>query len=334
MQAMAVTADFSMAPITMAVPACPPNGALLRLNACGLCGSDVEKLRFKKAAEGSILGHEVVATITELGPQYQGPFQIGDRLALAHHVPCGHCVYCRNDAESMCAQFKATNLTPGGFAEVIAISGGHLAHTAFKVPPHISNAQASAVEPLACVLKGIRRGALPGNTVLVIGLGYIGLLAAQVYTTQGAHVIGLDVRPDRVEQAINWGWIAQGFTPETLPAEPLHVDGVFASMVTQATVDISLNHLRDGGTLVLFSRGFGDLPPTLPCSDLYFRQITVVPSYSPGLQDLQQAAQWLFTKTLDAERLVTHVVPLTHLQQGLALYHSGKSLKVLAKLDT
>ena len=336
MQAMAVTktvtADFGLAPITMAVPACPPNGALLGLNACGLCGSDVEKLRFKKATVGSILGHEVVATITELGPQYQGEFQLGDRLALAHHVPCGTCVYCRHDAESMCGQFKATNLTPGGFAEVIAVTGGHLANTAFKVPHHISNVQASAVEPLACVLKGIRRGALPGNTVLVIGLGYIGLLAAQVYTKQGARVIGLDVRPDRIEQALEWGWITRGYTPETLPTEPLHVDGVFTSMVTQTTMDTSLHHLRDGATLVLFSRGFGDPAPTLPCSDLYFRQITVVPSYSPGLQDLQQAAQWLFDGIIEAEALVSHTLSLEKLSEGLLAYQNGTALKVVTTI--
>ncbi|MDH4380209.1 MAG: alcohol dehydrogenase catalytic domain-containing protein [Vampirovibrionales bacterium] len=330
MTAMAVTSDFGMAPVSVAIPSCPTDGALLRLNACGLCGSDVEKLRFQKASAGSILGHEVVATLVEIGPQYQGHFQIGDRLALAHHVPCGHCVYCRHDAESMCAQFKATNLTPGGFAEVIAVTGGHLAHTAFKVPKSVSDAQASGLEPLACVLKGIRRGALPGNRVLIIGLGYIGLLAAQVYTHQGVHVVGVDVRSGRVKQALDWGWVAEGYTPEALPNTSLQVDGVFASMVTQTTIESSLHHVRDGGTLVLFSRGFGTPEPTLPCSDLYFRQITVVPSYSPGLHDLQQAAHWLFDGTINAEKLITHSLPLKKLPEGLKAYQTGNALKVLA----
>lgn len=333
MLAMAVTPQFDFSPTTLQTPSGPIDGALLRLNACGLCGSDVEKLRFKKALAGSVLGHEVVATLIETGPDYTGTFQVGDRLALAHHVPCGQCVYCQHDAESMCAQFKATNLTPGGFSELLAVTGGHLAHTAFKVPDAVSTAQASAMEPLACVLKGIRRGALAGNSVLVIGLGYIGLLAAQVYSHQGVRVVGLDVREERVANALQKGWITEGYTPNSLPNQSLHVDGVFASMVTQATVDTSLHHARDGATVVLFSRGFGDPAPTLPCSELYFRQITVVPSYSPGLVDLQLAAEFLFNGTIDAEALITHTVPLANLNEGLLAYQNGEALKVLATLD-
>jgi L-iditol 2-dehydrogenase len=129
---------------------------------------------------------------------------------------------------------------------------------------------------------------------------------------------------------LDWGWIAEGHTSETLPAKSLQVDGVFASMVTQTTMETSLHHVRDGGTLAVFSRGFGNPEPTLPCSDLYFRQITVVPSYSPGLQDLQQAAQWLFDGTINAEKLISHAFPLEKLSEGLLAYQGGSALKVLA----
>ncbi|MFN8615217.1 MAG: alcohol dehydrogenase catalytic domain-containing protein [Vampirovibrionales bacterium] len=331
MRAMVVCADGrGVEEAVLSVPLCPPEGALLALRACGLCGSDVEKLRYGKAQPGQVLGHEWVGTVQALGPNAPTTLTVGQRVALAHHVPCGSCGYCRHDAESMCAQFKATNIQPGGFASVIAVSGQHLASTVFAVPQSVSDAQASTLEPLACVLKGVRRsGVHAGDTVLIQGLGYIGLLAAQCYRLLGVRVVGVETRPDRLLWARQQGWLDDGYLPEELPAEPLLVDAVFNTFVTQPSLDTALQQVRNGGTVVLFSRGFGAADPVLNASALYFRQIAVVPSYSPALSDLQQAARYLFAGRIAGEPLVSHTMPLSQLQQGLQAYQQGLALKVL-----
>ena len=92
------------------MPELPQGGAIIQTLGCGLCGTDAEKIQQRKVPVGSVLGHEVVGRIHQLDAHYNGDFSVGDRLVLAHHVPCEICHYCLNGSPSMCADFKASNL--------------------------------------------------------------------------------------------------------------------------------------------------------------------------------------------------------------------------------
>jgi L-iditol 2-dehydrogenase len=337
--------------LTMAevpAPALPPAGALVQLHGCGLCGSDLDKIINRKAAPGAILGHEVVGTIVALGDGHGTAFQVGDRVVAAHHVPCGRCHYCLSRTESMCRQFKATNLDPGGFAQTLALSREHLHHTTFSIPAAVSDPAASCVEPLACVLKAVHRTepliCYPGvtPTVGVIGLGFIGLMAAQAYQQSGARVIGADINPDRLALARQEGWVEAAFHATDQAEAALaylaeqtavgKADLVFLSTVNTATLAQALGWVRDGGTLVLFtspSKAETVLDPGL----LYFREITVVPSYSPSLASLRQAAHWIFNGTLRVEPMLSHTVDLADVQRGVSLYRSGEAMKVYIRMQ-
>ncbi len=153
-----------------------PAGETLRVIACGLCGSDVEKIG--RAQAGTVLGHEVVACRAD-----------GARVALIHHVPCGECVRCRAGHESTCKQFAAPTIVPGGFAEEVAATDG------IELPNGVDDATGTYVEPLACVLRGAER--VPRGRVLVVGHGFIGQLFAAVLRRRGDEVFALDVRPER-----------------------------------------------------------------------------------------------------------------------------------------
>ena len=134
--------------------------------ACGLCGSDVEKLG--SAPAGTVLGHEVVAEID------------GRRVALVHHLPCGECARCHAGHESTCESFRASTIRPGGFAERVRTDGW------VDLPDGIDDARATMVEPLACVLRGAER--VPHGRVLVVGQGFIGRLFAAVLARRGDEV--------------------------------------------------------------------------------------------------------------------------------------------------
>ncbi|MBX2859645.1 MAG: alcohol dehydrogenase catalytic domain-containing protein, partial [Vampirovibrio sp.] len=191
--------DYTLQSSETPYPVLPEGGALIQVTGCGICGSDLDKVVNQKAQPGSVLGHELVGTIQALSETAETSFQVGDRIVSAHHVPCQKCHFCRNGSESMCRAFKTTNVYPGGFSQVVALSGGHMAHTAFKVPEDITDAEASCVEPLGCVLKAIRRGGTFENgTVAVVGLGFIGMMAAQVYQNRGDVVYGVDVDHKRL----------------------------------------------------------------------------------------------------------------------------------------
>jgi L-iditol 2-dehydrogenase len=152
-------------------------GELVRVLACGLCGSDVEKIG--AAPAGTVLGHEVVA---DAG---------GRRVALVHHLPCGACERCLAGHESTCAAFRAATIVPGGFAERA------LAAEAVPVPDGIDDATATYAEPLACVLRAVER--LPRGRVLVVGNGFVGRLFGAVLRCRGDDVFAVDADPRRHE---------------------------------------------------------------------------------------------------------------------------------------
>jgi L-iditol 2-dehydrogenase len=150
-------------------------GELVRVLACGLCGSDVEKLG--RGPAGTVLGHEVVA---DLG---------GRRVALVHHRPCGECARCRAGRESICERFQASTIRPGGFAERVR------ADAWVDVPDGVDDPRATMIEPLACVLRGAER--VPQGRVLVVGHGFVGRLFAAVLSRRGDEVFAIDRDPRR-----------------------------------------------------------------------------------------------------------------------------------------
>jgi L-iditol 2-dehydrogenase len=151
-------------------------GKLVRVLACGLCGSDVEKIG--SAPKGTVLGHEVT-----------GELAGGRRVVLVHHRPCGKCERCRAGHESTCEEFSAATIEPGGFAERVRATDW------IDIP----DVKASFAEPLACVLRAVER--VPRGRVLVVGSGFIGNLFAQVLRRRGDRVYGLDPRKERLELA-------------------------------------------------------------------------------------------------------------------------------------
>ena len=176
----AVVLDETGQPTLADLPEPEGPGALVRVLACGLCGSDVEKLG--SAPPGTVLGHEVVAEDEN-----------GTRVALVHHLPCGGCERCRAGHESTCEAFRAATILPGGFAERA------LAHATVPLPDGIPDVLASYAEPLACVLRGAER--LPRGRVLVVGHGFVGHLFAAVLTRRGDDVFAVDREPSRSGRA-------------------------------------------------------------------------------------------------------------------------------------
>lgn len=220
----AVVLDDEGQPRLGDVPA-PPD-ATLRVLACGLCGSDVEKLG--RAPAGTVLGHEVVARRDD-----------GTRLALIHHAPCGACARCAAGHESTCEEFAAPTIVPGGFAERVADAEG------LELPDGIDDALGTYVEPLACVVRGAER--VPRGRVLVVGHGFVGRLFAAVLRERGDDVFAVDVRPERagrepdgqVGAAVLCGpaapleAVAPGGTVLVFsPAAPVNLDDVYRRELT------------------------------------------------------------------------------------------------------
>ena len=307
MLAVTVTPGGSPALRELPSPTTPPGGILVRVRACGLCGSDVEKLRPGGAIAGSVLGHEVAGIVVD------GALPAGLRVALAHHVPCGVCKRCLAGHEPLCPAFVASALEPGGFCELTAASSAHVAHAVLPLPDHVSDLAGSFVEPLACVLRGIE--GLAGNA-LVAGAGSIGLLAAQALKARGAHVRMLEPEPARARRAAGLGFEA--------PDDGEFFDGALLS--ASAALPDALRLLAPGGQLVLFSGGRGQLVDI----DLVYRHELVVRGLrSSTPRHLREALELIASGAVDCEGLVDCVLSLDAFEDGLGRYRRREALKVV-----
>ncbi len=313
---------------------CPEIGAgelLLRLRGCGLCGSDIAKIAAPLATHPLVVGHEVVGDVVAAGTS--APFAVGERVVAAHHVPCGHCHYCRRGSTSMCRVFKASNLDPGGFAEFVRVPAVNARHATFRLPPHVSDETASFVEPLACCVRAVKRARVePGDTVVVVGLGSIGCLFVQLLKRAGAFVAGADLLPARAALAIALGADAAGNTENAAAAArqasaDRGADHVFITGGGGAVLPWAAGTARDGASIHLFAGGGGDTLP-LALQTLYARELTVTATYSSSPAELREAFDLIVEDRVRTAELVSHRVPLARLAEGVALVQRHQALKV------
>src|SRR5215510_6671118 len=185
MRAVRVEGDGSVTVVEAAEPRIGAGEALLKTRVVGICGSDLLSWYVRRKA-GTILGHEVAGEIVEVGAGVTG-FRAGDRVVPHHHAPCLACDACRAGRYVHCAQWRSSRLDPGGMAELVRIPEGNLARDTWKIPEGLSDEEASLTEPLATVVKALRRASFgPGQSILVIGLGTAGQLAVRLARARGA----------------------------------------------------------------------------------------------------------------------------------------------------
>lgn len=320
-------------------PTAGPGELVLRVRGCALCGTDIAKIREGRVAPPAVFGHEVVGEVVAVGPGVTR-FEVGDRLVVAHHVPCFSCHYCRRGSPSMCRSFKEVNLDPGGFAEFLRVPAPNVRHAAFRVPKSVSDETAVWCEPLACCLRAVERarthacgaGTRPGDTALVVGLGSIGCLLVQLLRRTGVRVLALEPLAPRCAFATRFG--AEAYSELAALAEAVGdatggrgVDLVF---ITAGGADVlaSLAPLvRDGGAFHYFAGGAGDALP-LSLNALYHRELTLTATYAASPAELGEAFELLVRGGVLVEPLVTHRLPLSELAEAVRLTLSRQALKV------
>jgi L-iditol 2-dehydrogenase len=266
------------------------SGEAVRVLACGLCGTDVQKLG--RAAPGTVLGHEVVAEDSE-----------GRRVALVHHLPCGECERCRAGHETTCERFSAPTIVPGGFAE-----RARAAET-IPLPDDVDDATGTFAEPLACVLRAVER--IPRGRVLVVGCGFAGLLFTQALVRRGDDVLAADPLPHRLELALGYG------------AEPADGPVDAAVLCAHASLAGALAALEPGGTLLVFS--WLTDPAALDFEQLLRRELTLVGSCSATPAAMRDAVSLL----PELDPIPTVTLPLERFADGLELYRSHEAVKVV-----
>src|SRR5579862_6115441 len=196
---------------TVPVPEIGSGEVLIRVHSCGICGTDLKKIHTGSHSAPRIFGHETSGTIVKTGEGVEG-FAVGDRVMVFHHIPCGDCYYCRKKTFAQCETYKKVGCTAGfepsggGFAEYVRVMDWIVEQGTVRIPEGISFEQACFVEPVNTCMKGIEALRLePGENVLVIGQGPIGIILGVLAQKAGASVTTSDLYPERLKISVNLG---------------------------------------------------------------------------------------------------------------------------------
>lgn len=300
-------------------------GAIIKTLGCGLCGSDIVKFRQKSVENGTVLGHEIVGEIIKINSKTN--FKVGDKIISSHHIPCFKCDYCKNENYSMCEHFKKTNIIPGGFSEYIYLSEEHLQNVAYKIPANLTEVEASFYEPLGCCVRAIKRGGkCDGEKALVVGLGSIGILMGQALKSYGADVYGCDIIQERIDIANKFG--IKAFNSSNLGN--LKVDTVFMTAGADATIDLALKNVRDGGKIIVFAstpKNFG-----YANNEIYYRELTIMGSYSPSPADLKDSLDLLSSEKVKVKDIST-IYDFSETEKAFHDTINNKILKAYIKIN-
>jgi L-iditol 2-dehydrogenase len=311
-------------------PVCGPGEVVCRVLACATCGSDVGWYGRRKLP--AVLGHEPAGEVVAAGAGVTA-VAVGDRVAIHHHAPCGECRRCLHGHETLCERFRATALDPGGFAEYVRVPPANVRHATFRLPEHLTDEEASFVEPLACCARAVERAAvIPGDTAVVVGLGSIGCLFVQLLRRAGATVVGSDPLPARAKLA--WALGARTSGPSDVAAAAAHAlsegRGADHVIITGGGADVlpwAVSIVREGGTVQFFAGGPGDSLP-LPLGTLYHRELTITSTYSSSPAALGRAFWLLAAGKVEVDRLISHRLSLERLAEGVELMRRHEALKV------
>jgi len=321
----------------MPIPQIGCGELLVRVEACGICGSDVmEWYRLDRAP--LVLGHEIGGQIVAVGEGVER-YKEGDRLSVAHHVPCNTCHYCLSGHHTVCDTLRQTNFDPGGFAEYIRLPAINVDRGVFLLPDEVSYEEATFIEPLACVLRGQRLAHMqPGNSVLVIGSGIAGLLHVQLARTLGAgRVIATDINDYRLEAAQRFGADASIHAEEDLPACLRQVNqGRLADLVIVCTgfasaIAQALKSVERGGTILLFAPTNPGVTIPISINELFWRNdTTITTSYAGSPADYQTALELIRAGTIPVRQMITHRLGLAETGLGFQLVADAQSsIKVI-----
>ncbi len=331
---------------TVPVPEIGDRELLVRIHACGVCGTDLKKIEYGLVPPPRIFGHEMAGIVARAGRSVT-KFAPGDRVAVHHHVPCRQCFYCQKRLFSQCARYRRTGTTAGfepaggGFASYIRVMDWIVEEGTLLIPDDVSFEEASFLEPLNTCLKALEAAELEaGEVVLIFGQGPVGLMFTQAAAIQGARVVALDLISNRLELSMELG-AEHALIPgkgDLAAILDSVTDGRGADLAIVATADSKVvsaaqEAVRRGGRVLLFANTVaGEMIP-VDASRVCVEEKRLIGSYSSSIELQATAADLIFGRKINVKRLISHRFPLDRFADAIhiASHPSENSLKVIVE---
>jgi L-iditol 2-dehydrogenase len=317
-----------------------PGDILVKMRACGICGSDVEKVFGKYGQPSMRLGHEPAGTIMEVGSEISN-FSIGDRVFTHHHVACysDDCHECNHGNETMCKKYYESNLEPCGLADEYIVPEWNVKHGGvLKIPDSMSFEDAAMIEPLACCIRAWNKFTYKNNdSIAVLGIGPTGIMHALLAKIYGFEkIFCLDFNEFRLDFAKKFEAIAinSGNTNalEQIKSETANqgVDVVIVATSSLNALKDAVNFVRKGGTIVMFGVPSKGAIIDLDMSEIYSKGITIVNSYAASDFDTKEALEKISNKQINVSQLITHKYNLQECQEAFVHAKSGdNAMKII-----
>jgi L-iditol 2-dehydrogenase len=318
----------------VSIPQIEKGDVLVRVRAALTCGTDVKVFRrgyhAKMIVPPALFGHELAGDIVGVGEHVEG-FHVGQRVVAANSAPCLNCFFCRKGLENLCEDLLFNN---GAYAEYIRIPARIVQRNLYEIPAHLSYMDAALIEPLACVLKGLEETHVrPGDNVVVIGQGPIGLMFVRLARVYGARVLALGRRTSQLDRALRMG--AHDALLNTGGEDVLRqvrglTGGYGADVVIEAvgnpeTWELAVRLLRRGGTVQFFGGCPSDTRITLETQTIHYSEIKCVASFHHTPAYIRKALDIVSRGDITARDFVNREEPLTNLLEVMRhlMSHNG-----------
>ena len=316
---------------TVPVPNIGPGELLVRVHTCGICGTDLKKISSGSHSAPRIFGHETSGVVAAAG-EGVSQFKAGDRVVVFHHIPCGECYYCRHKTFAQCETYKKVGCTAGfepsggGFAEYVRVMDWIVDHGTVLIPGGVSFEQACFVEPVNTCMKGIETLQLiPGESVLVIGQGPIGIILSTLAKRSGARVITSDLYPERLTISKSFGLengidASRADTVKTVreQTEGRGADAAILAVGGNGLIRTAMDAVRPGGRVLLFAqtvRGEATIDPAAICVD----EKRLLGSYSASVELQEDSVRFVMSREMNLEGLISHRFSLSDSVEALKL---------------
>jgi L-iditol 2-dehydrogenase len=327
-------------------PRIGPGELLVRVEACGICHTDLKKIEYDLLAPPRIYGHETAGVVAQIGEGITG-FAAGDRVVVFHHIPCMDCFYCRKKVYAQCLTYKKVGVTAGyepaggGFSQYVRVMDWIVRRGVEKIPPGVSFEQAAFVEPVNTCLKAVVQcDPKPDEVVVVAGQGPIGLLFTMLMSRAGATVLTTDTIPSRLELSRKCGakfaWnprVTDVAAEIRALTEGRGADLVILAASVPGIVEEAIRFSRPGARILLFAQTSDAERVEISGASICVGERILFGCYSASVDLQPESADLVFSGALPVERLISHKLPLADICSGfdMALHPDGQSLKVIVQ---
>lgn len=346
MRAAVYTGESTVRVEAIPIPEIGPGEILIRVHSCGICHTDLKKIEYNLLAPPRVFGHETAGEIAAVADDVK-EWSAGDRVLVFHHIPCMECFYCRHKLYAQCPVYKKVGVTAGyepaggGFSQYVRVMPWIVKRGVERIPDGVPFEHASFVEPLNTCLKGVvQLDPKPGDVVVILGQGPIGLMFTMLVKRTNATILATDTMPFRKQLAQRFGALA-AYDPRDpdLQARIMDLthgrgaDAIIVAASAPGIVEQAVAYSRPGSRILLFAQTSHKERVELSGADICVGERTIFGSYSASVDLQKESADLVFSGELPVEDLISHRFPLDQIARGidLALHPEPTSLKIIVQ---